>query len=249
MTDNTNEDKKDSSTSEDHKDETKKDSSDSTSIDPVKEALDKENKGKTKFNATPAEKAAYALQENAKRLKALGGNPAEVLGIGDATDGDTDIDDVDEDDDKPMTRGDFKRAEARRTTQNALQLADAQIENENERELAKSYLNTRIKPSGDPQKDLEDAMALVNSVKNRQVATEQNRKSTTVVRRTSSGSGAPARHEEKFEASDEEITAARIAKVKPEDRQQWILNARNGTGVKFGTARAKKMAEEAKHHI
>ncbi len=214
--------------------------------DPVKEALDKENnRGGSK--RTEAEKAAYTLKKNAERLKALGGDPAEVLGTDNDNGTDPDLDD--EDDDKPMTRGDFKRAEARRTTQNALQLADAQIENENERELAKSYLNTRIKPSGDPQKDLEDAMALVNSVKNRQVATEQNRRSTTVVRRTSSGSGAPARYEEKFEASDEEITAARIAKVKPEDRQQWILNARNGTGVKFGTARAKKMAEEAKHHI
>ena len=91
-------------------------------------------------------------------------------------------------------------------------------------------------------------MALVNSIKNKQVAEEIGRKSTTTVRRSGSGSGAPARKEGTFEASPEELTAARIAKVRPEDREKWIRNAREGKEVVFGTARAKKIAEEAKRN-
>lgn len=250
MSENTNEDTTTSITSVDHKDEETSvaDSSNETSHDPVKEALDKEQ-GKVSKKYTPAQKAAHALRMNAQKLRELGGNPEEVLGkTATRVVTEEDATEVDEDDNKPMTRGEFKRLKAEETTQSALQLADSQIENDSERELAKTYLRTRIRPSGDPQEDLESAMALVNSIKNKQVATEVARRSTTVVRRSGSGSGAPGRHEETFKATPEELSAARIAHVRPENINNWILNMRKDgeKAVKFGTARKMKMAEEAK---
>ena len=117
------EDTNNSSTSEDHKDETSHegDESDSTQQDPVKEALNKEGKKSPKY--TPAQKAAYALKKSAEKLKDLGVDPMDIIGSGDHESATTDDVD-DEDDNKPMTRGEFRRIEAERTTRTALQLAD-----------------------------------------------------------------------------------------------------------------------------
>jgi hypothetical protein len=254
MSDDTNKDK-DAATLAAEKaaaDKAKADADAASHKDPVAEALAKENAKRdalAKQNATPAEKAAHRLRENAKKLKELGGNPSEVLGDIDGDDDIEDDPDLDgEDDNKPLTVGEFKKIRASEKTATALTLADTQISDENERALAKTYLATRIKPSGDPQQDLEDAMALVNKVKNRQVATEQNRRAGTTVRRVSTGSGAPGRFEDPVNATEEELAAARIAKVPQNLREQWVKDRREGKPVVFGTARARKQAEEAKKY-
>lgn len=210
---------------------------------PVKEAIDKARQEQR----PEIDKAAFSLKKNAERLKELGGNPAKVLGI----EGIDDAPDADDDDDKPITRGELKRMRQADVRKTAIQLSDS-IQDADERELTRIYLQTRIVPSGDPQKDFEDARALVNSVKTRQVLEEKTRKDTNSARRHSSGSGAPSDIDDgSFSATDEEITAARIAKVKPEDRAEWIKNARkavadgNPSVVRFGTAARKKREAES----
>lgn len=203
--------------------------------DPVKEALEREKNG----TKTKVEKAAFSLKKNAESLRALGGDPAAVLGIP-VTAVPADAEE-DEDDSKPVTRGDLRKMRMQESQQTAMQLADS-VENPDERELAKVYLQTRIRPSGDPQKDLEDALALVNSVKNSQVSQEITRKAVTQVRRTSSGSGSAARETTVFEATPDELAAAKLGRVKPEDLESWVTNARIGKPVVFGSA-AKRMKE------
>ncbi len=101
-------------------------------------------------------------------------------------------------------------------------------------------------PSGDPEADLETALALVNSVKNSQVAQEIARQRQTVTKRHSSGSGAGVTSVDKFEATPEELAAARIAHVKPENIESWVKNAREGKGVVFGTAAKRQREAEAR---
>lgn len=208
--------------------------------DPVKEALERAKKG----TKTKVEKAAFSLKKNAESLRALGGDPAEVLGIP-ATVLSDDLGESAEDDDQPLTRGDLRRERMLQSQQTALQLADS-VENEDERELAKVYLQTRIRPSGDPQKDLSDALALVNSVKNSQISQEIARKSGTATRRISSAGGSPAPAADPFEATPEEMTAARLAHVRPENMKAWIESARKGSPVVFGTAAKRKREAESK---
>jgi len=205
--------------------------------DPVKAALEQARKNKR----PEIDRAAHSLKKNAERLKELGGDPAKVLG--DVIPPDNDLDDG-SDDDKPVTRGELKKMQAEQAQKTSMQLADS-IENEDERELAKEYLRTTIRPSGDPEQDLSAAMALVNSVKNRQVAEEITRRATTPVRRFGSGSGSPQREKTKFEASPEELAAAKIAHVKPENMETWILARREGKPIVFGTAAKKQREAEA----
>jgi hypothetical protein len=206
--------------------------------DPVKEALDVERKKKR----PEIERAAHSLKMTAERLRELGGNPAEIIGH-DATSHNAE---EEGDDDKPVTRGDLKRMERERVQRTALQLAE-NITNPDERELAKEYLRTRIQPSGNAEADLADAMALVNSVKNRQVSEEIARKAGLPAKRHISGTGNPPAENKEFEVTDEEKAAARISRVKPENLKQWVLDRREGKPVIFGTA-AKKMREaEAKN--
>lgn len=139
-----------------------------------------------KVPKSEAEKAAFSLKKNAERLQELGGNPADVLGLKNKEEAESD----DEDDDAPLTRGEFKKFQAQAGTKNAMQMAD-EIEDPHERELAKHYLENTIKPSGNPADDLKAARAIVNSVKNEQIAEESGRKKITPA--AGSGSGAPAK--------------------------------------------------------
>lgn len=210
-----------------------------TPSNPVKEALAAENSKKR----PEIDRATHSLKSTAERLKQLGGDPAKVLGISSTPpsfEGPNE-----EDDTRPLTVGEFKRMQQEDNQRTAVQLAD-RIENEDERELAKSYLRTRIRPSGDPEADLADAMALVNRVKNNIVVSEIKRGSSNVARRHSTGSGSPHASEDAFIASEEEIMAAKIAHVSPERMEEWIKNARSGTGVKFGTAAKKRKEAESK---
>lgn len=160
------------------------------SHDPVKDELDKE-KGKSKYTET--EQAAFSLKKNAERAKELGLDPAAILGVETKKE---------EDKSSPLTVAEYERREAEKMTRTAEQMADA-IEDENERELTKVYLKSRIVPSGDPNKDLNDARSLVNSVKNRQILEMNGNRVTPQSYSTGSG-GRPKAPEGEFKPTEEE---------------------------------------------
>lgn len=143
---------------------------------------------------TEAEKAAFALKKNAERAKELGLDPAAILGVVAPV--------IAEDDNAPVTIGMLRKLDAEKSQKTALEMAN-EITNENERELTKVYLQTRIVPSGNPQEDLKMARALVNSVKNGQIAEEINRRGNPSIH---GGGGAPIRHDDPagFTPTDEE---------------------------------------------
>lgn len=143
--------------------------------DPVKQELDKVQKQQGR---TEAEKATFSLKKNAERAKELGVDPAEVLGLKEK--------EVDKS--TPLTVGMYEQLQKDSAQKTALQLAD-DITDENERELTKHYLSTRIVPSIDPQADLRLAQGMVHSVKNAQILEETAR--ATDAKRHSSGPGAP----------------------------------------------------------
>lgn len=148
---------------------------------PVEIELEKE-KGKT-AGKTEAEKAAFTLQMNAKRLTELGGDPAEILGIKSKESAQAPAEDT------VVTVGMLDAIEKGKAQKTALNLAD-EITDIHERELTKIYLQSRIVPSGNASEDLRLARALVNSVKNGQMLEEQARAGTP--RTHVSGAGAPA---------------------------------------------------------
>lgn len=150
------------------------------SQDPIKEELEKVNKAK--IPKSEIEQASHVLKSTAARIKTLGGDPAAIIG------GDTPA--AAEDDDAPVTVGMLKQREREQAAKTAETLAEEQIKDPSELELTKHYLATRIRPSGNPQEDLKDARALVNSVKNTRLAEEAMRRGTP--KGHSSGSGAPA---------------------------------------------------------
>lgn len=152
------------------------------SQDPVKAELEKEQRREF----SPVEKAAHNLKMNAERLKELGGDPTVVLGIQP-----TKVESAD--DDTPLTRGEFLKMQAEQAQKTALQLAE-DIPDENERSLAKLYLQNTIRPSGNPQEDLRKARLMVNAVKNSQIVEEVQRKPGTQA--YSTGSGVPAKKPE-----------------------------------------------------
>ncbi len=151
--------------------------------DPLKTELKKvQEKGRTK-----AEKLLYTKKRIDDQLK--------ELGIQDES--------VDEDDDKPLTRGEFKKLQAQSATKTALDLAAA-VPNETERELLKYHLENTIRSTGNPQEDFNLALTLVNSVKNQQITEEVLRK--PAVKTHGSGGGAPAKQEQQVEYTAEELS-------------------------------------------
>lgn len=114
----------------------------------------------------------------------------------------------------------LKRREAENAQKTALQLAES-IEDPNERELTKHYLETRVRPSGNPQEDLRFARAAVNSIKNGQVVEEILRKPEAAHHGT--GSGGPAKKPEgEFKPTEEEAQFMRAYGLSKEQ----ILKAR-----------------------
>lgn len=130
----------------------------------------------------------------------------------------------DEDDDKPVTRGELRRIEIEKSQKTALELAN-EIQDENERAVVIDELTNTIIPSGNPQKDLEKAQSYAQAEKNRQIAAEAARKRNAPNR--ASGSGAPPRQEDHFEANADEMRAARMVGKRTEaDIKAFILKAR-----------------------
>lgn len=146
------------------------------SQDNVKVELDKVRKDAR----TEAEKAEFSLKKNAERLKALGGDPSKVLGL---------QDNPESDDDKPITRREFLEMQRTEATKTALQLAE-ELANDDERELVKHYLQTRVVPTGNAQDDFKFALSAVSAVKNGQIAEELARK--TAPKAFSSAISSPA---------------------------------------------------------
>jgi len=152
-----------------------------TEQDPVAVELERVQKS---GGRTELEKAEFSLKKNAERLKELGGDPNATLGV---TTAEPDPDDEDE---KPLTVGQYRKLEqekaAQTATKTALQLAD-EIENESQRELAKYHLENTIKSTGNPKEDLNLALNLVNAVKNQRILEEQARKTPPKTHSNASG--------------------------------------------------------------
>jgi len=131
----------------------------------------------------------------------------------------------DVDDDKPLTKGDLKRIQRDEAKRTALSMAN-DISDDDERSKVIEYLETRIVPTGNPQKDLQFARDAVNSEKHRQIAEMASQKKGQPVSR-SSGTGAPAREEDQFIPTENELAAAAmVGKKTPADIKAFILKAR-----------------------
>ncbi len=189
-----------------------------TEPDPLKAELDRvTGKGRTE-----EEKAAYTFKKQAERLVALGKDPASILGIKPA-----EVVTEENEDDKPVTLGMLKKIQQESASKTALQLAD-EITNVTERELVKHHLTNTIKATGNPNEDLRNARALVNSVKNTKIIEEAGRK--PAVKNHSSASGADATKKESVVLTPEELQVMRISGL----TVQEILDARAGKQFKFG---------------
>jgi hypothetical protein len=145
---------------------------------------------------TEKEKAAFSLRSTAERLKELGGDPAEILGLQSHIE--TNVDDEDE---KPVTVGMLRDIQKKDAQKTALQLADS-IEDEDDKAQVKEYLSKRIVPSGDAEADFRLAFGAVRSSKNKQILEEVNRRSQPRV--TAAGGSRPAQTETDFVPTPEE---------------------------------------------
>lgn len=183
---------------------------------PVQKELEK-----VKAPKTEAEKAAFSLKMTAKRLRELGQDPNEILGASPAPAGESE-------DDAPVTVGMLKQREREQAQKTALDLADAEITNEHERELAKHHLANTIRPSGNPREDLRAALAIVNSVKNAQLVDVAQNGAGNRPTPAAAGGSAPGRQDKPFEPTPEEQTMMTMKGLdrKPLLTKEDILEAR-----------------------
>ncbi len=149
--------------------------------DPLETELEKVQAKKR----TKTEKLLYSKKRIDEQLKELGIE-----------------DEVEDDEDKPVTMGMLKKLQEQSSTKSALQMAD-EVTSSSERELLKYHLENTIRPSGDAKEDFKLAQGLVNAVKNNQIIEETIRKVTP--KSHSSGSGAPANIEKPVEFTSEEL--------------------------------------------
>lgn len=142
----------------------------------IKEALEKET---AKQTYSEKEKVAFNLKKKADEAKSLGLDPKLILGV-----------DEEPKDEIPEW---YRREKAKETQQTAVQLAD-RIEDADERNLVKTYLQNRIVPSGNPEDDFRLALNAVSALKNKQIAEEVSRK--VFPKTTASGGSAPIKSDE-----------------------------------------------------
>lgn len=143
--------------------------------DPLNKELEKANKAKK----TELEQAIYKRSQIDKRIVELGGQSKPLESSAPAGE---------DDDSKPLTRGDLKRMQAETAQKTAIDLASA-LSDENEKTLVIHYLQTKIMPSGNAEEDFHSALALVNALKNKQFLDEAARK--TPPKRAASAPGGP----------------------------------------------------------
>lgn len=167
-----------------------------TEQDPLKIELERVQKV-SKYSEE--EKAEFTFKKQAERLKSLGKDPASILGI-------QTEEEIEDEDDKPLTIGEWKRMQKETAAKTALQQAE-DIQNETERELVKYHLQNTIKSTGIPAEDLKLARALVNAVKNTQIMEEVARK--PVAQNHSKSSGVDAKQEHEVVLSADELAFMR----------------------------------------
>lgn len=115
-------------------------------------------------------------------------------------DDDEDDDEMDLDDpDRPVTFGDLQRIERQKASQTAMEMAMA-ITDSIAREAVKSALG-RVQPSGNPQQDFTDAVAIANRDKNNKILEELARRPNPAQHHSGAGAG-PAKAEPEFAPSD-----------------------------------------------
>lgn len=185
--------------------------------DAAKSALDADPDDESLQNAyTEAERVATAAHAAAEALSQDDGNTSqakhiekvkrrrailteELRAVGELED--EDDDDEAESLDKPLTRRDLLDIERKQATRTVTQMAEAIADPLAKRAVTDAL--ARIVPSGDPEKDFADAVAVANREKNSKVLEELSRKGTAA--RFGSGSGAPAVQKDEAQAS--ELTA------------------------------------------
>ncbi len=108
-----------------------------------------------------------------------------------------------EDENRPLTVGEFKRMQKEESRDNAIALAEDSIEDEEERQQVIDILENRITPSGNAEQDLALAVGAVNSIRTQRVAEESQRGQKP--NNHASTPGAPGKPEgEEFVPTDEE---------------------------------------------
>ena len=166
-------------------------------------------------NRTEKDKAIFTIKKQAERLKELGVDPTEIIGQKPV--------EKNNEDDVPEW---YKREKAKEVTKTALQMAD-NLSDEEVREQVKSYLNTRIVPSGNAEQDFKDALGAVSASKNKQIIEEIGR--ATTPRTVAAGGSADAKIEQEFVPTEEE---ARYMKHPYFLSKEKILKARKKAEAK-----------------
>lgn len=160
---------------------------------------------KTKLDALSQEDDGTGKNKKAEKIKrkiAYMRQDLKNLGVSDDdTNDDEDLDMDEIDPDKPLTLNDLKRIDARKASQGAKQMAEA-ITDSLAREAVKAAL-MRIVPSGDPQKDFTDAVAIASREKNSKILEEIQRKGVVPQHRSGAGSP-PPEPDAAFEPTKEE---------------------------------------------
>lgn len=177
--------------------EIKKEEGDTTSVS---------DEGKTsetshKSERTEKEKAEFTLKKQAERLRELGSDPGEVLGIKPILKVKDEIRD-----DAPLTVGMLRELQKQDAKKTAINLAD-DITDEDERKDVKELLEKRLTPSGNAQADLALARAAVGAVRTAKIAEELNRKQSAT--RNAAGSSSPAKSEDEFTPTEAEAVMMR----------------------------------------
>lgn len=139
--------------------------------------------------------AEFNLKKKAEEARALGIDPASVLGIKAPLKVGKELSD-----DTPLTIGTLRELEKQNAQTTALQMA--QELPEDERDAVIDLLTNRIIPSGDAKKDFDLAHAAANSDRNAKIAQEAARGGRA--RRTAAGGSSNAASEAEFTPTPEE---------------------------------------------
>lgn len=170
-------------------DETEEQSEEESST--LKDEELKDELERVKTTRTRKEKLLYTKQRVEKQLK-------EEFG---------DEEDLEDEEDKPLTIGMWKKMQEASATKTALDLAD-EITGQVERELVKFHIENTIRSTGNPQEDLRLARTLVNATKNKQIVEEISRKVPAKTHATST-SGTGAAKEKAVEFTKDELAFMR----------------------------------------
>lgn len=135
---------------------------------------------------TEKDKALFTFKKVAEKLNEFGVDPKTVLGV------------TKENGEVPEW---YKQEKAKEQTQNALQMAESLADAET-REQVKTYLKTRIVPSGNPTQDFKDALGAVSAAKNKQIVEEMARATSPKV--VASGGSSDPTKEEEFTPTEQE---------------------------------------------